>query len=75
MEGCSEISLELSLLQSGQVQIPQPVFIGEVPQPFRPSDTFSRLIVCLSHSRAAQGLRYTAASYFSSQDSEMTAAI
>jgi len=31
--GCNEISLEPSLLQAEQVQLPQPVFVGEVLQP------------------------------------------
>ena len=38
LEGCNEVSLEPSLLQDEQAQIPQPVFIGEV---FQPSDHLS----------------------------------
>ena len=32
LEGHNEVSLELSLLQAEQAQLPQPVFIGEVLQ-------------------------------------------
>ena len=33
LKGCSEVSLEPSLLQAKQAQIPQPFFTGEVLQP------------------------------------------
>ena len=33
LEGHCEVSLQLSLLQAEQSQLPQPVFIGEVLQP------------------------------------------
>lgn len=34
LEGCSKVSVEPSLLQAEEAQLSQPLFIGEVLQPF-----------------------------------------